>query len=222
MKKPVVISGLGGYVGTALKALLDEAGFEPVSVEGDITDAGNVEKEALRIAATYPQLSGLVHCVSAPLVRKPLLDESEGEFESQFRANVLGAFTFCKYFAPLLTTGSAVVGITTIGADIPRPNSSVGSYLAAKYGLKGLLRVLTAELKEKGIRVYAVAPAFMPGGLNADMPKAAADFIVQKSAPEDVTTPAEVAGVVRMLLSGDGAPESGVSVIVPGGASHPL
>ena len=189
--KTIVISGGTGYLGSAIiKALAD---YQVIPFKEDITDSRAVREFAKKLPG---RIFGVIHAASAPLVRKPLLSLTEEEFTSQFSVNVIGAFHVIKYLAPLISPGGCMIGITTKALD-EAVHAPSGSYLPAKYGLRGLLHILAEELKGMPIRVYEVAPAFMPGGLNNDMPKAVVDFIQKKS---DHTTPERVAQEILQLI----------------------
>ncbi len=187
-------------------------------IAADITDTKSVEKIAEEVKSRFGKISAIIHTASAPLVRKPLLAQSREDFESQLSVNVTGAFNLFKFFCPIALPGSALIGITSRATSSGAAHSPSGSYIPAKYALKGLLRVLSKELREQSIRVYGVAPAFMPGGLNRDIPKAAVEFIKKKSSPEEITSPEEIAEVILDLINDKAANMSGKSIAVPGHA----
>jgi len=219
-KKIVVISGGTGYLGSAIVRKLSRCGFVVVIitrddkeksgfvnndfihyVAADITNTKLVEKIAKEVKNRFGKISAIIHAASAPLVRKPLLAESNKDFESQLLVNVTGAFNLFKFFCPIVSSGGAVIGITSQAINSGVPHSPSGSYIPAKYALRGLLRVLSNELKEQSIRVYDVAPAFMPGGLNRDIPEKALEFIKKKSSPKEITSPEKIAGKILSLIN---------------------
>lgn len=235
IKKIAVISGGAGYLGSIIARKLADNGFIVVAITktakaaadiiknefvhyiiADITNTEAIEKTAEEVKNRFGQVSAIIHAASAPLVRKPVLAQSRENFESQLSVNVSGAFNLFKFFCPLALPGSALIGITSRAIDSSAVHSPSGSYIPAKYALRGLLRVLSKELKEH--RVYAVAPAFMPGGLNRDIPEAAVEFIRKKSSPKEITDPEEVAKVIFDLINDKSANMIGKSIAVPGRA----
>lgn len=237
VKKIAAISGGTGYLGSAITRKLTDNGFIVVAITktaktaadliknesvhyiaADITNAKSVEKIAEEVKNRFGQVSAIIHAASAPLIRKPLLAQSHNDFESQLSVNATGAFNLFKFFCPLALPKSAIIGITSQAIGDNAAHSPSGSYIPAKYALRGLLRVLSNELRERSIRVYGVAPAFMPGGLNRDIPKAAVEFIKKKSLPEEVTSTEEVAEVIFDLINDKSANMSGKSIAVPGRA----
>ncbi len=215
-EKIAVISGGAGYLGSAIARKLSDRGFVVVIISIDITNTAEVEKIAKEIKNQFGKISTIIHAASAPLVRKPILAESREEFESQLSVNVIGAFNLFKFFCPMVVSGGAVIGITSQAINGGATHSPRGSYIPAKCALRGLLRVLSQELREQSIRVYGVAPAFMPGGLNRDIPKAAIEFIKKKSSPEEITSPKEVVDTILDIINDKSGSMNGKSIAVPG------
>lgn len=231
----VIISGGSGYLGSAIAQKLINCGFVVVSldrttklnssknrtnkyhIKTNITVEKSVEKASHLILKKFGKVTALIHCASAPLVRKPLLMESFSEFNSQFSVNAIGAFNFFKYFNQILRDKAVIIGITSKAIEPGRKTSPVGSYIPSKYALKGLLRVLSDELQDKSVRVYAVAPAFMPGGLNSDIPKQAMELLTKKTSGKDITSPDEIASVVLDIILDKTKYKEGKSVSVPSG-----
>ena len=201
-KKVVVISGGSGYLGSFITHLLKERDFVVLVLDKktvDITDAKAIRLAAKKIKAKYGAIEAVIHAASAKLIRQPVLSQSEKDFKSQFSVNVLGAFNLFKYFCPIISKGGAIIGITSKSIDADK-NSPSGSYIPAKYALRGLLNILREELSQQSVRVYEVAPAFMPGGLNGDIPKKILEFIQKKSKSEAMTTPEEISKKILEMI----------------------
>ncbi len=236
-KKVVVITGGTGYLGSSIVHALYQAGYVPVVltrststqspeegvhyITADLTDMQALMRAADTVRAQYGMVAALIHAAAAPLVRKPLLSLQPEDAEAQFTPQTMGAFQFFKIFVPLVCDGGYVLGITTTAIEPGAKYAPSGVYVAAKEALRGMLRTLSFELGERSVSVSALAPAFMPGGLNGDMPQVVIELLTKKSAPEDVTTPEEVAGALLGILQGE-IVASGKSVRVPGGGLSDL
>lgn len=231
--KNVVISGGSGYLGSAIVKELINSGFTVISldrtkiptrqrnsavryIQTDITSARSVKKACNLISKKFGTVSTLIYSASAPLVRKGILDESVSDFKSQFDVNVMGAWNLFRACNVLLDTDSVIIGITSQAIEPSRPISSVGSYIPAKYALRGLLRVLSGELRQKRTRVLAIAPGFMPGGLNSDMPLQVMELLKNKMSKEDMVYPEEVASLVVGAIRNVSKYPNGKSVSIPG------
>lgn len=181
--------------------VLSKAGFHVLTDRVDLVNEKAVKEYAETVKNKFGSIFAIIHAASAPIIRKKVLDQTSVEFTKQFEVNVIGAFNLFKFFSQFTEAGGAFIGI--LSSDILANTNHVlgGAYIPAKYGLRGLLRVLSEELTGQGIRVYGVSPAFMPGGLNRDIPKLVRDFIVKKSQLQDVTCAEEVAEFILDLVN---------------------
>ena len=104
--------------------------------------------------------------------------------------------------------GGAFVAVSARAAL--RPFSGAAAYITAKAGVLALVQALDAEYRQDGIRCNAILPSVIDTPANRrDQPDADHSKWVQ---------PAEIARVVRMLVSDDAAVTSGAAVPVYGRA----
>jgi len=234
-EKNIIISGGSGYLGSAIVEKCLNEGNSVVSlsrgtgkafrqqsklfrhISCDIGDEQSVKAVVKKIVSEFSEIHAVVHCASAPVKREQVLSESAEDFILQFSVNVFGGFYLFKHVAPFLLNGSVVIGITTKAVHYPGERMKSGSYMPAKSALSELLRTMRGELHQSGVRVCEVAPGFMPGGLNRDIPKPVMDFILRKSEPAEVTSPKEVANVITNIISGSMDTVDGKIFMLPGG-----
>jgi len=228
-KKVAVISGGAGYLGSAISQKLVDNDFIVVALvqensgvstkeniyfkRVDITSASAVRQVADEVKEEFGEVFTVIHCASAPLVRRPILSLSEDDFKRQFEVNVFGGFYFFKYFSGMMNENGALIG-TTSSAILPKASHGKnGSYAAAKYGLQGMLLSLVPEVS---FRIYSVAPSFMPGGLNNDLPTAAKEIIIKTRPPQEITDPNEVAEAILSLVNDTEKKWNGDTILLPG------
>jgi NAD(P)-dependent dehydrogenase (short-subunit alcohol dehydrogenase family) len=113
-----------------------------------------------------------------------------------------------------MSEGAAFIGITSTLAEAEDALPNMLPYIAAKKELRTALRTLSTELSPRGIRVYAVAPGFMEGGLNAKLPRPVLELLAQKTGA-GVAEAGDVAALVEKLCAGEMGYPSGISVSVP-------
>lgn len=106
----------------------------------------------------------------------------------------------------------AVVSISSISALLP--NRGQTNYSAAKAGLIGASRALSAEVARLGIRVNVVAPGIIDTEMVQDFPRAMVKQLIPMGR---IGRPEEVAKVVRFLCSDDASYLTGQVVSVNGG-----
>src|SRR5579863_7212864 len=92
-----------------------------------------------------------------------IADHTVEDFDSLFATNVRGPFFLVQQLLPVLSDGSSVVVISSLGARlvVGKPgldNPSILAYASTKGALETLVRNWAAVLGARGIRVNAIAP----------------------------------------------------------------
>jgi NAD(P)-dependent dehydrogenase (short-subunit alcohol dehydrogenase family) len=97
------------------------------------------------------------------------------------------------------------------------PPAKLATYVTSKHALLGLTRSMAVEFIRYGVRVNAVSPGMTRTDFLADLPQ---EFIEQVEAAlpmERLATAAEVAAVIRFLLSPEASYINGANIPVCGG-----
>ena len=74
--------------------------------------------------------------------------------------NVLGTYYCAQVCLPLMKPGSTIILNTSVTASLGLPNFSL--YIAAKSAMKSFIHTWTNELRDRKIRVNALAPGIIP------------------------------------------------------------
>ena len=168
----------------------------------DITDEEEVNNITEKIAKDFGGIDICVHAAASKLNRVFLNDLSSGEFRRQFEVGVFGGFNFISACARLMEKNKGIiVGITSAAIEQNSSPGKMGAYLPAKHALHGLLCVMRDELNRRGIKVYEIAPGFLPGGLNKDLPAEISEFLSKKNNPKYPSSAEKVAEAVALLCS---------------------
>ncbi len=214
IKKPLaVITGGAGYLGTAIVKELFSRGWEMIILSRtkkpedkfetyicDITNDEEMKNTIQTIIELHGEINACIHAAAVPLDRNTLLETSVESFTKNIDIALRGGFLLAQYATPYMKNGSTFIGVTTEASENSK-TAAMGAYPLAKYALKGLLRFLSSELTTKGVRVYAVSPGFLPGGLNRDLPQPVMEFLKKKS--EHLQTPEEVALLIADICEKD-------------------
>jgi len=226
-KKVAVLTGGTGYVGSAIAAELKKLGWEvailarnisvPEGYTCDIGDEQSVHAAIKSVVEKYGTIHACIHAASAPIDQKnKMMTRVEvGDIDLHLRTTVRGAWLLTKTALPHMQPGSCFIGITTTLIEPGTSLPPLGGYILAKYALRGFLRTLAAEVKGIGIRVYAVAPGFMFGGLNQGIPDNVVSLLAQKSGA-GVTSSGDVAKLIAQLCDTPSSFDNGVSITLPG------
>ena len=195
----------GGTVASAVCSVADEAAVKQV-VADFVTRAGRLD--------VLVNMAGYLRSSHTP-------ETSLQSFLDIIQVNLVGTFLFCREALPhLLKSQGNIVNAASTSAYYGHPY--MAAYSASKGGVAAMTHALAWEYLKQGVRVNAVAP----GGIMTPLVEATpAGF------PEGVDTslfghltpmtrfgtPENVAGVIAMLASEDGAHMTGEIVRIYGG-----
>ena len=233
--KSALVTGAASGLGAAIASRLAQEGYrvaivdtderaaraqagrlpDAVAFAADVTDEAAIES-VLDAMGDVPDV--LVN--NAGIVRfGPLLTHSVAEFRKVIDVNLTGTFIVtCAVARRMVTRGSgAIVNITSIGGMATGTNA--GAYPAAKAGAAKLTEQMALEWGPQGIRVNAIAPGFIDGGMSAGFFK---DPKIRARRGNAVPlrrlgTPDDVAQAVLFLGSDAASYISGQHVAVDGG-----
>ena len=221
-----IVTGGSGYLGSAIVRRLVEHNWEvivlsrnPLLVQGvtaipcDLTNEQSIQNALKKILSSHDSIDALIHAAAAPLERTSIDAVSPESRETTIAIAVTGFSFLAHAIIPYLNANASIVGITTQLLDTSSATDRTGAYIPAKQTLRELLKDLSVELQSENIRVYAVAPGFLPGGLNNDLPKAAQAFFAKESGVADPTN--AVAGIIEDICVHPLLFPSGVSVSSP-------
>lgn len=219
----VVISDIDREAGSATAS---EIGDAVRFVACDVTDG---EQVAAAVSFATGELGGLDILVNNAGVEilKPLLEQTDEEFRRLMDINVTGVFLGMKHALPTLTESRGViVNMASVAGINGCP--LLGSYCASKAGVIQLTRVAALELRDAGIRVNAVCPAFV----DTPMVDRAGPIVesalgtpfsgIVEQVQGRLGTTAEVAEVVRFLASDRASWTTGSHYVVDGGMTANL
>lgn len=123
-------------------------------------------------------------------------------FRELLEVNVMGAFHVLAEAGRRVQDGGAIVALTT--SMVRFPVAGAGPYTATKAAVEALLSSMARELAPRRVRVNGVAPGPVGTDLfNAGKTEEAKRRSAAFSPFERIGTPAEVAQVVRFLVSGE-------------------
>jgi 3-oxoacyl-[acyl-carrier protein] reductase len=223
-----VLTGAAGGIGRATYAALKEDGWSVVAVDRqtddelavatcDITRPEDVQHLVADVTERFGRVDALVNAAGAgsPVAFEDATDEI---WQRLFDINFFGTVRICREFLPLLrksewshrsiinfTSQAAKTGGLLIGAP----------YSTAKAAVLCLTMSLAAELGPEGIRVNAIAPGIVETAFLDGVPGIrdhGAGIPLRR-----IGRPAEVAEVVRFLISPSASYLTGETVDVNGG-----
>jgi NAD(P)-dependent dehydrogenase (short-subunit alcohol dehydrogenase family) len=183
------------------KAEIEACGTRAHVRRADVTRADDIAALVTGTRQALGHIDVLINNASVWL-RKPALQITEAEWDTEMDVNVKGPFLMSQAVAPLMQAQGhgVIINITDLSAF--QTWEGYAHHSAAKAALVALTRVLALELAP-AIRVNAVAPGTVLLPDNADEAAAKRQWAVDKSAMKRIGSPADVARTVVYLIEED-------------------
>ena len=196
-------------------------------VECDVSKEGDVANAVKEAAREYGRLDIVVNNAGVNFA-KPFLETTTEDWDRVINTDLRGTFFFCKYgIAEMLkTNGGAIINITSVHTVAGYPEAA--PYDAAKCGVVGLTRALSAEFAGRNIRVNALSPGLIDTKIWGDILDAAEDkeaCMAYWAANIPAGRPGaagEVASACVFLGSDEAAYFNGSNIVVDGGMTSLL
>ena len=197
-----------------------QLGTNCYTVQGDVTVQADLDKLYAEVKSKFGGIDVLFINVGQGKLA-PIADTDEEFFDSMIDVNFKSAyFTLQKSIANLNDNASVIITTSWLN-EIGFAGSSLLS--ASKAALRSVVRVASAELADRGIRINAVSPGPIGTpfwgkiGLPDDVLSGAAEAITAQTALKRFGTPEEVAKAVLFLASSDSSYVVGEEIAVQGG-----
>jgi glucose 1-dehydrogenase len=192
-------------------------GGKAIALEADISDARAVETLVATTVETFGKLDILVNNAGIEQ-SQPLLEIDEANWDRTLAVDLKGPFLCLQAAARrMLKTGGSIVNISSIHEDFPFPGFA--PYVAAKGGLRMLMRNASLELAPYGIRVNNIAPGAIATPINAATlaDPAKVERLHELVPLQRMGKPEEVAQVALFLASDRASYVTGSTYYVDGG-----
>lgn len=233
--KVVLVAGGSGGIGSAIVDLFHAVGARVIRVDlsdhpspqfgnepsptflaCDVSHPQEVRELMGRVETDFARLDVLVHCAGVTRDRV-LWKMSDDEWSEVMRVNLDSAFYLLRAATPLLrqTGGGTIVLVSSITAE--RGKFGQTNYAASKAGMIALGKTAALELGRFGIRVNAVAPAWIETAMTERVPEEVRNKELEQSPLGRLGQPEDVARVVLFLGSDLSRHVNGQVVRVDGG-----
>ncbi len=192
------------------------AGVRVEVLQADVSDPDQVDA-LFDAAAKVGQITGLVNNAGSTMHLGDLADTPVEVIRRVIEVNLTGAVLVARRALQAMTSGGAIVNVSSGAATLGSPHEYV-HYAAAKAGVDALTLGLAQEVAARGIRVNGVAPGIVRTDIHAaagdpDRLERVADIVPLGRVGE----PEEVAEAIVWLLS-DACPyATGTTLRVAGG-----
>jgi NAD(P)-dependent dehydrogenase (short-subunit alcohol dehydrogenase family) len=168
----VVVSDVNDTGGQATVDAIKSTGGEARYVHADVSNPEDCRRLVEEAVSAFGRLDYACNNAGIGGEQNPTAQLSIDGWKQTIDINLSGVFYCMKYEidAMLKNGGGAIVNMASILGQVGFPGAA--AYVSAKHGVVGLTRTAALEYSKEGIRVNAVAPAFiqtpMIEGVTAD------------------------------------------------------
>ncbi len=207
----VIVADLNQQHGEETVQEIGRAQGEAIFVQCDVGNPDDV-KAAIKAAVDRWGKIDVVVNDAAMMTFQPIVDLPEEDFDKVLNVNLRSVFLFCKYAAPHMPPGSAIVNISSVHAH--RTTRNVVPYASSKGGMEAFTRGFAEEIAPNKIRINCVAPGAVDTPMLWNNPNV-------KNGIEKVTgaigQPEDIAAAICFLASPEARFITGTTLVVDGG-----
>jgi len=198
------------------KNWVEKAGRKCVQVAGNIAEADQCRKIVQTAVDEFGKIDVLVNNAAFQMSYEKLEDIPDDEWDYTIAVNLSAYFHLTKAALAHMTSGSSIIGTSSVNSDMPRPQ--LLPYAMTKAGIANMSASLAQLLGERGIRVNSVAPGPVWTPLiPSTMPPEKVEHFGETTPLGRAGQPAEIAPVYVMLASDEASFVSGARIAVTGG-----
>ena len=186
-------------------------------IQGDLLSESDVEK-LTKIINDKGGVDVIIHSVSLPTKIEPFFDKTWHEFQSHIDVQVKSLFLLSKYLSPSMKRNKfgriiSLASEYTIG----RPPTKLSDYITAKHALVGLTKSLAVELGPFGITANCISAGLTETPLTAHLPNKLKEIIKIQTPTQKLTTPDDIAELVKFLIASSANMINGENILINGG-----
>ncbi|WP_240372334.1 SDR family oxidoreductase [Brevibacterium zhoupengii] len=183
----------------ATLAAVESSGTKGVLLTGDLTRPANVEKLFADATSALGTIDIAVN-TTGKVLRKPIADTTEDEYDSMFDINSKAAYFFIKEAGKHLADNGKIITIVT--ALLAAFTDGYSTYAGGKSPVEHFTRAAAKEYGGRGISVTAIAPGPMdtPFFYGQETPERV-EFHKSQGMGNQLTKIEDIAPIVRFLAT---------------------
>ncbi|MCT0203404.1 SDR family oxidoreductase [Synechococcus sp. CS-603] len=178
---------------------IGELGREAIAVQGDLTKPENVSLLFKKAKERFGRIDIAINTVGKVL-RKPILETSEDEFDSMFDINAKTAYFFIKEAGKHLHDNGKIISLVT--SLLAAFTDGYSTYAGGKAPVEHFTRAAAKEFSSRGLSVTAIGPGPMdtPFFYGQETPERVA-FHKSQGMGNQLTQIEDIVPIVRFLAT---------------------
>jgi NAD(P)-dependent dehydrogenase (short-subunit alcohol dehydrogenase family) len=195
-------------------------GVQAISFQGDLTDVRTITRLVDSTIEQFGRWDILVNTAGI-IVRKPLAETTEEEFDSSFAINTkIHYFLMREAFAKMADNGR-IINMVTTQVAVTAPTYS--AYAGSKSPVEHFTKAFSKEIGDRGVTVNCIAPgpqktSFLYGAET----KETLAWLAGQTISGELGEPADVVPVMQFLASPRAKWVTAQTVYVNGGMISPI
>ena len=133
-------------------------------MRADVTCRAEIEALVERAVSEFGGLDVMAN-IAGVIHDSPVIETEEADLDRVLAVNLKGVYLGCQAAARRMSEQGrgSIINMASLAAFAALPELSC--YAVSKAGVVALTRVLAAEVGPRGVRVNAIAPGFVEGGM---------------------------------------------------------
>ena len=199
---------------------LQARGVEAIAVQGDLTRIASITALADATIERFGRWDILVN-TSGLIVRKPLAETTEDEYDRSFAINAKIPFFLMAEAARRIADNGRIINIITTQVAVTAATYS--AYAGSKAPVEHFTKAFAKEIGHRGVTVNSIAPgpqktSFLFGAENEET----LAWLAGQTISGELGDPADVVPVMRFLAAPDAKWVTAQTVYVNGGMISPI
>jgi NAD(P)-dependent dehydrogenase (short-subunit alcohol dehydrogenase family) len=198
---------------------INALGRRALKVEGDVTQAGDLERAIQTLEAELGPLSVAVNCAGIANAA-PAETMDQHQWQQMFDVNLTGVFLSCQAEARVMLPRKrgSIINIASMSGSIVNRGILQAHYNTSKAGVIHLSKSLAMEWSDRSVRVNAISPGYTLTPMNLRPEVAASRKQFERDTPLGrMASVDELVGPAVFLSSAAASFCTGVDLIVDGG-----
>ena len=215
----VVINGRNFEKATAVVKEIESAGVRSMAISADVSSSQDVTRMVEEATRHFGKIDVLVNNAGInPFILEAEKIKEEG-WDQTMNVNLKGVFLCCQAVGKKMIQqgGGNIINISSAAGILGEQGFL--AYCVSKAGVMTLTRILAYEWSKYNIRINAIAPGFIAGGMNEPVlrKESLVSGLAQKVPLKRLGDVKEIVNVALFLASEDASYINGTTIVADGG-----